>query len=299
MLAKCAARAARSQLTPRVGNKTDVTLALTCALILTAACTPPPTTKSATKPRAIVSLDYCADQFVLALADREQIKALSTDAEKPFAYLAKRAAGLPKVRPLAEDVLALKPDLVVRSYGGGPLALGQFERAGIAVAQLGYGEDFLAIKANVRDMADNFGHTARGAQLVGDMEARLSAIKPPSERPSALYLTPSGVSTGAGTLIDAMLTHAGLRNFQAQAGWNPISLERLAYEVPDVIITTRFDQAVTPTDQWSSARHPVMRQVLHTVPNIAVQGSTTACNGWFVVDAVEAMAGGLPAGAKP
>lgn len=33
----------------------------------------------------IVSLDYCADQFVLALADREQILALSKDAERALA----------------------------------------------------------------------------------------------------------------------------------------------------------------------------------------------------------------------
>ncbi|MEZ5998409.1 MAG: hypothetical protein R3B98_06925 [Hyphomonas sp.] len=71
----------------------------------------------AEKPR-VVSLDYCADQFVLGLADREQILAVSKDAEKPFSHLRDRAAGLPKVRAAAEDVVALKPDIVVRSWGG-------------------------------------------------------------------------------------------------------------------------------------------------------------------------------------
>ena len=47
----------------------------------------------------IVSLDYCADQFVLGLADRERILALSPDAVKDFSYLRAEAAGLPAVRP--------------------------------------------------------------------------------------------------------------------------------------------------------------------------------------------------------
>ena len=78
----------------------------------------------------IVSLDFCADQYVLKLADREQILAVSPDAVREFSYMRETAQGLPTVRSVAEDVLILKPDLVVRSYGGGPKAGDFFERAG-------------------------------------------------------------------------------------------------------------------------------------------------------------------------
>ena len=40
--------------------------------------------RGADAPRWIVSLDYCADQYVLKFADREDILALSPDAEKRF-----------------------------------------------------------------------------------------------------------------------------------------------------------------------------------------------------------------------
>ena len=71
----------------------------------------------------VVSLDYCADQYVLALADREQILAVSKDAERMFSLLREKAAGIPKVRAAAEDVVALAPDVVVRSWGGDARAL--------------------------------------------------------------------------------------------------------------------------------------------------------------------------------
>ena len=56
-------------------------------------------------PQRVVSLDYCADQYVLKLLPRSRILALSPDATRPFSYLNERAEGLPQVKPNAEDVL--------------------------------------------------------------------------------------------------------------------------------------------------------------------------------------------------
>ena len=74
--------------------------------------------KDSSEPIRVVSLDYCADQFLLKLADPEQILALSPDAGAGFSYLREEAQGSPTVRPRAEDLIALSPDLAIRSYGG-------------------------------------------------------------------------------------------------------------------------------------------------------------------------------------
>ena len=65
----------------------------------------------------VVSLDFCADQFVLRLLRKPRILAVSTDAQRHFSYMREQAAGIRQVRSIAEDVLVLKPDLIVRSYG--------------------------------------------------------------------------------------------------------------------------------------------------------------------------------------
>jgi len=78
----------------------------------------------------IVSLDFCADQYALELLPRSQILALSPDALAKFSYHKDRAQNIPTVRPRAEDILALKPDLIIRSYGGGPRTAKMFEAAG-------------------------------------------------------------------------------------------------------------------------------------------------------------------------
>ena len=111
--------------------------ALTYALILfVAACsqavTPDGMSSKADptdKPKRIISLDLCADQYVLKFAERESILAVSPEANLPISYMRDAAAGIQTVRPLPENILNLQPDLVVRTYGGGPNAAQFFERA--------------------------------------------------------------------------------------------------------------------------------------------------------------------------
>lgn len=258
-----------------------------------AGCAPPvpPAPQAPAVPQRIVSLDYCADQFVLKLADRAQIAALSTSAASGFSYMRTSAAGLPQVRARAEDVLGLRPDLVVRSYGGEANIAGLLARARTPLAQLAYGEDFEAVRGNIRAMAAAFGHPQRGEALVAEMDARLAAIQPGGKR-TALYVTPAGFTTGPGSLVDALLRAAGLENFETAPGWRPLPLERLAGERPDMVAAGFFNTHTTAADSWSSMRHPIALRQMRERPVVHLDGAWIACGGWFLVDAAEALAAG-------
>ncbi len=240
-------------------------------------------------PLRVVSLDFCADQFVIKLADRGHIVAVSPDATRDFSFKRAEAKGLNQVRPDAETILALKPDVVVRSYGGGPQMVPFLERAGIKVHQIGWGEDFAAVRTNVRATAEALGQPARGEAVVADFDRRLKGLKP-APQVSALYVTPGGVTTGPGSLVDRMMSQAGLVNLQTQKGWNPLPLERLATERPAMVVTAFFTAQSPHQDYWSQARHPIVRQMLTDLPVARLDGGATACSGWFMVDAMEAMA---------
>jgi len=107
--------------------------------------------------------------------------------------------------------------------------------------------------------------------------------------PTLLYATPGGVTTGPGSLIHELIELAGYRNFQTEPGWQPLPLERLAYEKPDRVAVAWFGRRDYNPDQWSAARHPLMRTASEH-PIIGLEGAWTACGGWFVLDAAEAMA---------
>src|ERR1700760_771357 len=77
-------------------------------------------------PRRIVSLNACADQYLIALADKDQIVALTQFARDPnLSFYADRARGYPVSDGQAEAVLAMKPDLVIASpyHRGNELSL--------------------------------------------------------------------------------------------------------------------------------------------------------------------------------
>ncbi len=247
------------------------------------------------RPVRIISLDFCADQFVLKLVDRDRILAISPDADADFSYMRDAARGLKKVRPIAEDALVLKPDLVVRSYGGGPNAAHFFERAGVPVLNVGWANDLEAVKRVILEMAEGLDEAERGRQVVSEMEARLQALQE-NDRVKALYMTPAGVTTGSGSLVHEMLLAANLENFQTQPGWRSIPLERLAYEQPELVVTAFFDTKTNHPDAWSAMAHPIARAQLRERPSVSLNGAWTACGGWFLMDAIEALSRRQPSG---
>jgi iron complex transport system substrate-binding protein len=238
----------------------------------------------------VVSLDYCADQFLLKLLPRSRILAVSPDAGKHFSYMRDRADGLKRVRPVAEDVLTIEPDLIVRSYGGGPHVAGFFGRAGVAVLQVPFANDIDAIRASIFFVANELSVPERGREVVAEMDERLRRVRSMGEGRTALYMTPTGVTSGPGTLIHEMLKAAGFDNFEQQAGWRSIPLERLAYEQPDVVAAAFFNENTNHPALWSPMRHPVARRQMIDQPTVMLQGAWTSCGGWFLLDAIEALA---------
>src|SRR5688572_11157828 len=173
------------------------------------------------EPRRIVSLDYCADQFVLALADRDQIAALSRGSHRDDSYFRARAAGIRQTRGTLEEVLALRPDLVVRNWGGPWDAEAVYARFEVPVLQVGDTPNFEAAREDLLDAAGAIGRSARGEALARDLHLRLARLRvnAPERAPTVMYLSAGGAVAGAGTLMDAVIVAAGGRNVRTDASW--------------------------------------------------------------------------------
>ncbi len=261
------------------------------AIVLFAACvaceSPDPTLAS---DQRVVSLDYCADQFVLRFVPQEHIAAVSPDARKYFSYMRESHKSIPSVRSTAEDVLALAPTRVVRSYGGGPAATAFFKRANIDVVQLAYPSTIDDVKKNILQVATELGQREEGVHVVKEFDRRLAKLQSRADLPTALYTTPGGVTTGPGSLVHQLMVAAGLDNFEKRAGWRDIPLERLVYSQPDQLANATFGDVRTHVDPWTRARHPRARQLMRDTPGVEFEGAWTSCGAWFLMDAIEALA---------
>lgn len=264
-------------------------------LLLFSLCLTPSAQADSSLGGDVVSLDYCADQFVLKLLPRERISALSSDATKYFSYHRAQATGIPQVSSRVESVLALKPAMVVRSYGGGPNALRFFQRLGIEVVQLGYPQTLNEITLNIKNVGRQLDADQRASEVVAQFESRLRTLSSATSQLSTLYSTPGGVTTGPGSLIHEALLAAGLNNYQEKAGWHPLPLEKLVLREPAMLAAGQFGSPDTAVDPWSRARHPLIADLSSNVPSVDLPGAWTSCGAWFLLDAVAALAEGANA----
>lgn len=251
-------------------------------------------------PRRVVSLDYCADAHVLAVAAPGQLAALSAEADAVYAWTRGRAADLPRLPRRVEAILSTRPELAVTTAGADHVAR-LLERLGVRVLRLGYLDSLEASFAALRQIGAALGREGAAEQVIADSRRRMAVLADRAaalaRRPAAVYLTPSGTSTGAGTYIDALMRLAGLENALARrgiAGWYHLRLEDFArLGDVEIVVTSFFADRRGHREGWRVTAHPVARRWLAARAQVAVPPGAWGCAGFFAVAAAERIQDGL------
>lgn len=265
-------------------------LAAVCGV---SASSPPVSGRAVAAPKRIVSLNLCADQLVLALADREQIAGLTRYAADPaMSAEAARAKGLPILRGAAEEIMAIDPDLVVGMPARRNPAIKALKTRYPAV-DLKSADGYDAILTSIRKVALAVGHPERGEALIVGMERDLAHIPRARKGVVAAYWQRRGYLTGTGTLIDDLMTRVGVTNLAGKLGKPALSqmgIEELAAARPDVIVVDAATDKVV--DQGTAMMH---HPVLDGIPRVAIPQAWTVCGGPAYVKAARALAKGVNA----
>lgn len=247
-------------------------------------------------PKRIVSLSLCADQYLLALADPGQIVALNRFSHDPaMSWGVAKARAFPGIRGSAEEMLALKPDLVLTSGFGTPAALAVLRSRKVPVVDLPWDDRFESIERTTRQVAALVGHPERGEALIAAMRRRIDAIgTPPGRGRVAAYYQRRGYLTGQGTLIDEMIRRVGLVNLATRLDrpmLSYLSIEAMAVARPDFLIT---DHGGKVRDKGTEMlEHPLLTRVVPASRRINIPEALTTCGGPSYPDAIEALAAGI------
>ena len=243
-------------------------------------------------PRRVVSLDSCADQYVLALAARSQIAGVTARANDADSWMRAAARRAPVVRPGLESLLVVRPDLVVRYWGGDPRLLRALEKRGVEVVQLDDATDFDGVRVNVARVATRLGRPEAGRAVVQGMDADLASARGAWKGASALYVTSGGFTAGKGTLIDAMLAAAGLANAAPAPFFSPVSLERLVFAPPSLFVKGFYDSR--HADRRGVGRSRVLDRMSKGRTAASLPGAMLSCPGWFASRGSRALAHQAP-----
>lgn len=242
------------------------------------------------EPR-VMSLDSCADQYVLALAPRASIVGLSYRAGAPDSYMRTAAVGLPRRRATFESLVSARPEVVVRLWGGDARLTAAFDRRGVRTVRLDDAADFDGVRANVRRVAQALDRREAGERLLARMDGQLKASAGAWKGERALYLTPGGYTAGSGTLIDAMLKASGLSNAAQGPFFSPVPLETLVMTPPRAVVLGFFDLTRAGSDRWGPGRHAALKRATGDRTIASLPGAVVGCPAWFVADATAQLAG--------
>jgi iron complex transport system substrate-binding protein len=195
------------------------------------------TAGAAAAPARIMSLKVCTDALLMELAPPSHIVSIT--------YLSREAgplrhwpmaARLPVNHGTLEEVLAVHPDLILTDIFTPPAMRALLEKSGARLVEVPPAEDFAAIRAVTRQVAQAVGTEGRGEALIARMDSNLAALAAhrPRTPPRVAAWGGGGYVPGRGTLFDAALEAAGARNVETgPVGY--FDVEALIAADPDVL----------------------------------------------------------------
>lgn len=277
---------------------------LAAGLAMTAGCTPAPVarppslpTSSANaegRPRRVVSLNPCLDVILVQVADRDQIAALSHYARQDYgSTIAPLARTLPFTYETAEEVIALRPDLVLTGRHSSLATRNALDRLKIPAALFGVPDTVAESLDQVRQVAAVVGRPERGEALARRIETALAAAAPAPGTPplSALVFMPGGFASGPGTLMDEMMRRTGLTNAAGRYGLRrsmSVPLEQVIADPPDILLS---GEPYPGAPSWAERvmEHPALSHLAGGMNRAAFPERLLFCGGPVLIQTAAAL----------
>ncbi|MET0294847.1 MAG: ABC transporter substrate-binding protein [Phenylobacterium sp.] len=246
-------------------------------------------------PRRIVSLNACLDTVLVRVADRGQIAALSHYARDPHgSTIVDIARTLPFTYETAEEVVSLRPDLVISSAHSSLATRNALKRLGVRQERFSVPDTLAESYAQIREVAALAGHPERGEALIARIETALRAARPRAGQPrlTAAIFEPHGLTAGGGTLVGEMMDRCGFENVASRYGlkkWGNIPLERLIVDPPQVLLAGETSPGA-PTWAERIVEHPALRRVSNRMHRAVFPTRLLYCGGPVLIHTVAALA---------
>jgi iron complex transport system substrate-binding protein len=257
----------------------------------------------AAKPVRIVSQTLASDEILFAIVPPERLVGLSSLSRDPkYSNVVTEATAhtAPSIES-AEDVLRLRPDLVIVATYSRSEVVQTLEATGAPVYRLAHLDELDGIMGTIIRLGEAVGEPAAAARVVERMRTRLAAVEARRAgklRPRVLSFS-GGFTAGRGTSFDDIVRRAGGVNEAAARGidkfpklsaeqvlaWNPDVLVAGAMPGEEHAVRRRLMTGAGPAETTAGRRGHVV--ILETRKLLAVSQ--------YVVDAVETLAERLDA----
>ncbi len=257
-----------------------------------ALASPASAASSANLPR-LVSMNVCSDQLVLTLADPEQILGLSRFSRDGWQSKAGDLSRYPVLSGGAEDVLLIKPDIVVASAFDKRSTRELLKAKGLRLAELTVPRTLDEARQQIREAGDIMGHPDRAAAEIARLDAALARARQAvsARQYRVLPLSRRGWVAGSDSFVGSLLGDIGLRSAAGDLGFSFggfASLESIVNLRPDFLVVSQAGDRARDDGQ-AFLLHPALERFYPPEKRIVVPERMTECGGVLLADALDAL----------
>ena len=242
----------------------------------------------------IVSMNVCTDQLVTRLADPEQIVGLSRFSRDGWqAPVAGDARGFAVLSGGAEDVLVLRPDIVVASLFDKRSTRELLKAHGLHLAEFAVPQNLDEVKDQIREIGEIAGHADRAAVEIARLDAAVATARRTiaDKRYSVLPVSRRGWVPGRDSFVSSLLSETGLFNVSGDLGFTfggYASLEAIVNLKPDFLLVSQAGD-FAGDDGQAFLLHPALERFYPPAKRIMSPERLTECGGVTIADALDVL----------
>nr|NNM90518.1 ABC transporter substrate-binding protein [Bacilli bacterium] len=220
------------------------------------------------QPLRIASTTEGTDEIVSALVPKKRLVMVTTFASQPnYSNIVSYVKGIPAINEVnAEQVLAVKPDLVLMASYNTPAIVKQIETTGTPVFEFANFNSITQIEQNITLVGRLLGAQQKAKNVVVAMKqqiAHLSSLTKTKSKITVLNYSSDSYVAGRDTTVNSIIKDAnGINVASGIEGWQTITDEELIKLNPDVIIGTK-DDALMVKKLMSNPALSVLSAVKH------------------------------------
>lgn len=242
----------------------------------------------------IASMNVCTDQLLLTLADPGQILGLSRYARDPLqSWAADDARRYRILSGGAEDILVLRPDVVVASLFDKRSTRELLKEKGFHLAEFGVPRSLDEVKDQIREMGAIVQHPDRAATEIARLDAAIARARQAvaHKHYRVLPLSRRGWVSGSESLLNSLLIETGLFNAAGELGvafGGFASLEAIVNLKPDFLVVSNSGDTAED-DGRAFLLHPALERFYPPSKRIVIPDRLTVCGGVMLADALDVL----------
>ena len=235
----------------------------------------------------VVSLNLCADAYLMAFAKPEQILGLTQQSSDPtLSAFVVEASNFPVSGGRMANILEQQPDIIIINNYSPPPNKALMDRLGIKIVKLDAANSYQSARTEILQLGKAIHRLEAAKAYLAQLDKELEDARHTklTYMPSIINYQRRGIVVGETHILDDIIQLAGAQNLGRDTGRTigPMSLENLIRLQPDYVlsISENDEQTLKAQDRGSEIlSHPALQKIFSAERHIYIPQNLTVCAG--------------------